>query len=159
MRLSSGLRIAVLLLVLPVSPSFAGGGDPQVYGDGVSGQDTIPISVLLEDADDYVDQVVRVAGVVTAVCEKAGCWMTLATAGGDDEVRIKVNDGVIVFPPEAKGRHAIAEGRFVKIEMTLDETIAYKQHHAEEQGEEFDPASVTEPMVFYQIRGTGAVIR
>ena len=75
------------------------------------------------------------------------------------ELRIKVDDGVIVFPIEAKGKRAIAEGQFSKIEMTMEETLAYRKHHAEEHNEEFDPGKVTEPMTYYQIKATGAVIR
>ena len=86
--------------------------------------------------------------------------MTLASDDEEfKEIRIKVVDGVIVFPLEAKGRRAIAEGEFVKIELTLEQTVAYRKHHAEEHGEEFDPSSVTEPLTYYQIKGTGAVIR
>ena len=48
------------------------------------------------------------------------------------------------------------EDVFTKIEMSIEQTVAYKQHHAEEHGEEFDPASVTEPMIYYQVKATGA---
>jgi hypothetical protein len=84
--------------------------------------------------------------------------MTLATDEKLQELRIKVDDGVIVFPIEAKGKRAIAEGEFTKIEMTMEQTLAYKKHHAEEHNEEFDPSTVTEPLTYYQIKATGAVI-
>ena len=84
--------------------------------------------------------------------------MTLASDQEFEEVRIKAKDGVIVFPMSAKGKRAIAEGTFTKIEMSLEQTIAYAKHHAEEQQEEFDPASVTEPSVIYQINVSGALI-
>jgi hypothetical protein len=84
--------------------------------------------------------------------------MTLASDKEFQDLRIKVDDGVIVFPIEAKGKRAIAEGQFTKIEMTMEETIAYKKHHAEEHDEAFDPSQVTEPMTYYQIQATGAVI-
>ena len=155
----SWTRLLPILLVILVATATFAGEAPEVYGEGITDRETIPISVLMTDADDYVDKTVRVEGVITGVCQKAGCWMTLSNSGGHDEIKIKVDDGVIVFPAEAKGRRAIAEGRFVKIEMTIDETIAYKQHHADEQGEPFDPDSVTEAMTYYQIRGTGAEIR
>jgi hypothetical protein len=147
----------IALLWLAIGSPIAA-GDGKVYGEPLTGQDTISISTLLDDPEPYLGKVVRVEGLVTGVCEKRGCWMTLAGDRDFEEIRIKVDDGVIVFPMEAKGRKAVAEGVFTKIEMTLEQTIAYRQHHAEEHGEEFDPASVTEPMSFYQIQGTGAVI-
>lgn len=151
----TSLAVLITLVALP-----AAAGDGKAYGEPLTGEDTIPIHQLLEDPDPYLGEVVRVEGLVTGVCEKRGCWMSLGSDEKEfEEIRIKVDDGVIVFPMEAKGKRAVAEGVLTKIEMTMEETIAYKKHHAEEHNEEFDAASVTEPLVFYQIKGTGAVIR
>ena len=40
----------------------------------------------------------------------------------------------------------------------LEEARAYMEHRAEESGEPFDPASVTEELVVWQIKGLGAQI-
>jgi hypothetical protein len=152
------LTCAALLAALIVSPALALAG--KSYGKPLTGSDTIEIGELLANPDQYLGKTVRVEGVITGVCEKRGCWMSLGSKGEDfQEIRIKVEDGVIVFPMEAKGKTAVAEGTLAKVEMTLEQTVAYKKHHAEEHGEEFDPAAVTEPLVYYQIKGTGAVIR
>jgi hypothetical protein len=148
----------VLLFSIAFSP-VAVGGDGKAYGEPLSGSDTTLISVLMADPDHYVGQVVRVEGLITGVCEKRGCWMSLASDQEFEDLRIKVDDGVIVFPIEAKGRRAVAEGEFFKIEMTMEQTIAYKKHHAEEHNEKFDASTVTEPLTYYQIKATGAVIR
>ena len=146
---------ATVLLV-----SVIAAGDGKLYGQPLSGTDTIEISVLLANPDDYLGQTVRVEGLVTGVCERRGCWMSLASDKEEfKELRVKVDDGVIVFPIEAKGRRATAEGVFGKIELTMEQTLNYRRHHAEEHGEEFDPTTVTEPLTYYQIKGTGAVIR
>ena len=151
----TSLAVLILIAALPIAA-----GDGKAYGEPLTGKDTVPIHQLLENPDPYLGEVVRVEGLVTNVCEKRGCWMSLASDEKEfEEIRIKVDDGVIVFPMEAKGRRAVAEGVLTKIEMTMEETLAYQKHHAEEHDEEFDPASVTEPLVFYQIKGTGAVIR
>lgn len=146
----------VLALVATASPVLAGEG--KSYGESLTKKETIKISELLADPDPYVGETVLVEGLVTGVCEKRGCWITLASDKEFEEIRIKAQDGVIVFPIEAKGHRAVAEGLFSKIEMSMEQTLKYQQHHAEEHGEEFDPASVTEPLVFYQIDVTGAVI-
>jgi len=154
------IRITGLLILIVIASLPAVAGDGKAYGEPLTGKDTMAIHTLLEDPDPYLGEVVRVEGLITGVCEKRGCWMSLASDEKEfEEIRIKVDDGVIVFPMEAKGKHAVAEGVLTKIEMTMEETVAYKKHHAEEHNEEFDPASVTEPLVFYQIKGTGAVIR
>jgi hypothetical protein len=149
--------IGIALLALAVGSIQA--EDGKVYGEPLTGTGTIAISELLDNPEPYLGEVVRVEGLVTGVCEKRGCWMSLAGDKEFQEIRIKVDDGVIVFPMEAKGRRAIAEGVFTKIEMTMEQTLAYREHHAQEHGEEFDPSTVTEPLIFFQIRGTGAVIR
>jgi hypothetical protein len=154
------IRITGLLILIVIASLPAVAGDGKAYGEPLTGKDTMAIHTLLEDPDPYLGEVVRVEGLITGVCEKRGCWMSLASDEKEfEEIRIKVDDGVIVFPMEAKGKHAVAEGVLTKIEMTMDETVAYQKHHAEEHNEEFDPSSVTEPLVFYQIKGTGAVIR
>jgi hypothetical protein len=146
------------LLAALAAPAAAGDAG-KTYGEGLTGEETIAISELLSRGDEYLGQVVRVEGIITGVCKKRGCWMSIASEDEDfQEIRIKVDDGVIVFPMEAKGRLAVAEGVLEKVEMTLEQTRKYREHHAREHGEEFDPASVTEPLVYYQIRGRGAVI-
>lgn len=153
-----GILSCVILLASGAGALAA--DDGKSYGEPLTGTDTVKISQLLSSPDDYLDKVVRVEGLVTGVCEKRGCWLSIASEEEEfKEIRVKVDDGVIVFPLEAKGKHAIAEGVFEKIELSMEQTLKYREHHAQEHGEEFDPATVTEPLVFYQIKGSGAVIR
>ena len=87
------------------------GDEGELYGKPLTGTDTVKISALMADPDKYVGQTVRVEGIITGVCEKRGCWMTLASDREFEDLRIKVDDGVIVFPLDAKGKRAVAEGR------------------------------------------------
>jgi len=151
------LGFSVLLISFVSAPAIVA-GDGKVYGEPLTGSDTTLISTLMAAPDEYVGRTVRVEGLITGVCEKRGCWMSLASDEEFQELRIKVDDGVIVFPIEAKGKRAIAEGQFIKIEMTLEQTVAYEKHHAEEHDEVFDPSKVVEPRTYYQIKATGAVI-
>jgi len=147
-------------LVLALSATVVAAGDGEVFGKGVSGPEVVKISQLLAKPEAYLGKTVRVEGLVTDVCLKRGCWMNVAGDKEFESIRIKVDDGVIVFPPEAKGKRAVAEGVFAKIELTREEALAQAQHHAEEQGQKFDPATAKDlPTVVYQIQGTGAVIR
>jgi hypothetical protein len=85
-----------------------------------------------------------------------GCWMYLADDQGR-KIRIKVNDGEIVFPNDGAGRIATAEGVFTK--MTREQLIEQAQDEAESSKRPFDPASIKSGTVEYQIQGTGAVIK
>ncbi|MFO0585557.1 MAG: DUF4920 domain-containing protein [Anaeromyxobacter sp.] len=157
------MRLAVLAVAsaLAASPALAGTTGPgTTYGAGVGKAQLVKISELTANPDRYVGKTVRVEGLVTDVCARRGCWMELA---GDKEfqtMRIKVDDGEIVFPMTAKGKVAQAEGVFTKFEVPAERVLAMKQHEAEEKGVPFDPKTAkVEPMVVYQIKGVGAVIR
>ena len=162
MRSIPPLRALLFLIVgigfLFSASSSATAGDAKKYGDGVELEESMKISALLMFPDGYVGKTVRVEGRIVGVCAKRGCWMELAGDREFESMRIKVDDGVIVFPADAKGQYAIAEGEFMKIELSLEQTRSYYAHQAQEQGTEFDPESVTEVMVIYQIKGTGATI-
>ena len=98
-------------------------------------------------------------GLVTDVCARRGCWMELASDKEFQTIKIKVDDGVIVFPLDAKGKVATAEGVFTRIDVPVERVAEMKRHEAEEKGVPFDPGSVKGPEVVYRIQGTGAVIR
>lgn len=151
------LVVAFLALSLPLAGAALADEDaPAVYGKGVQKGKVLRIGELMKDRDAYVGQPVRVEGTITDVCPHMGCWIELA----DEEyaIRFKVEDGVMVFPTEIKGQHATAEGTLRRIEMHGDEAVAWARHQAAERGEEFDPSSVKDPLVVYQLDGIGAVV-
>ena len=113
---------------------------------------------VLANPDALVGKAVQVKGKVTEVCQMAGCWMALADLETAKFLRVKVNDGDIVFPKEAVGKVAIAEGMLTKLTLTKDQAVAMARHEAEEQGRKFNPASVKSGSVIYQLKGAGAVI-
>lgn len=121
-------------------------------GAGVTLKDSTPIKALIEKPADYVGKTIRIDGVATAVCEDMGCWM--AVAAEDDPkgatVRLKVEDGVIVFPATAKGKKVSAEGVF--------EEIGAKDEHGKEAAGEHGKHDAKADKK-YQIKATGAVIR
>ena len=106
----------------------------------------------------YVGKTIQVKGKITEVCQMMGCWMNLADPETGKLLKIKVNDGDIVFPKDSIGKLAIAEGKLVKIELTREQAVEKAKHEAEEQGRKFNPASVKSGATIYQIQGTGALI-
>jgi hypothetical protein len=87
-----------------------------------------------------------------------GCWMYVADEQGR-KIRIKVNDGEIVFPKDGAGQTATAEGVFTKLELTREQAIEAAREEAKDSKKPFDPASIKSGTVDYQIQGTGAVIQ
>jgi hypothetical protein len=129
----------------------------ETYGDGVTLEKATPIADLMAAPESFEGQTVRVEGEVNAVCENMGCWMMLKD--GAAEVRIKVDDGVIVFPLEAIGQRAAAQGEVSVKSMERSDWVAWHKHLADEAGESFDEEAVGEgPFLQVQIAGSGAEI-
>jgi hypothetical protein len=127
-------------------------------GKPLTAKSPMPLATLVSHADDYVGKTVQVQGKITAVCQMMGCWMELTNDAGQ-RVRIKVEDGEIVFPKDSSGKIAVAEGKFTRTELTREQAVARAKEEAEDNGRKFDPSKVKGGMTLYQIEGTGAVIQ
>jgi hypothetical protein len=140
------IAAAIVAIVAPAAAEEA------KLGAGVTLKEATPIASLVSQPDQFAGKKVRVDGVVTAVCESMGCWMAIADGdkAGAPTVRIKVEDGVIVFPASAKGKKVSAEGVFEKIAAN----DAHGNEAAGEHAKKDPKASAT-----YQLKGTGAIIR
>ncbi len=152
------LMRSILLIVLALSFNLSAQSEFKNYGHEISVQDTISIQKLLASPESFVGQTVLVQGRIVAVCENRGCWMNLAAENGEQSIKIKVNAGEIVFPLDAKGKVARAQGVFEKLVYSVEDVRKIKQHEAEEHGTAFDPATVTEGMTVFRIKGQGARI-
>jgi hypothetical protein len=151
------LLLAVLFVGLVSSMGVA--TDEMKFGEELTLEESTKISTILAEPDAFVGKKVRVEGKVVDVCAKMGCWMDLVGEDPTHKIKAKVKDGVIVFPMEAKGKPAIVEGEIEKLDLDLEQTVAYLKHMAEEQGESFDASSVTEPQTIYRIKAYGAVVK
>lgn len=127
-------------------------------GAALSLEKSVAVTELLENGDAYVGKKVQVRGMIVDVCQTRGCWIYIAGDKPFEKIRIKVNDGEIIFPLEARGQQAKVEGVVEKFVLSREEVIERRRHHAQEQGQEFDASTVTQGETFFQIRGTGAEI-
>jgi hypothetical protein len=141
-----------------ISSCGTSGGEVTQYGEDLTLSETTSVSAILAEPEAYIGQQVLVEGTVVDVCEKRGCWLAIAGDGDGEQIRVKVEDGVIVFPMDARGLQARVEGVVEKLEFTMEETLERARHQAEEHGTEFDPSKVTGPETIYQLKGLGAVI-
>jgi hypothetical protein len=164
MRFVSTLLIS-LLVIMTAGAAIADNGEKgegkdqgTVYGEGVSAPDTVLVSELLAAPETYIGKTVRVKGTAVGVCAHRGCWINIASDKEGETVRVKVKDGVIVFPPEIVGDTVVAEGVWTANELTMEQTKKVCAAQAREEGEDFDEGEVTSCMTLYQISGTGAVV-
>lgn len=151
------LKLIVLILFFSIGTILAQ-TDEANLGAEITLAEKTKISNILADPEAYLDLTVLVEGEILDVCPMMGCWMELKSDDGEGMIKVKVKDGEIVFPVEAKGSTALVEGKVYKIELTQEKAIEHFQHVADEKGEEFDPTTITGPMTIYQIKGLGAEI-
>ncbi|MFZ1280580.1 MAG: DUF4920 domain-containing protein [Ignavibacteriaceae bacterium] len=151
------MRYLITLLAFVIT--FNSYAQSEKFGREISLTEKTSISKILTAPEDFVGKTVLVEGEILDVCAMAGCWMELKSDAENQKIKIKVKDGDIVFPVEAKGKNAVVEGTVYKIDLTKEEALEYYEHVAAEQGTEFDPATVTGPITFYQIKGLGAEIK
>jgi hypothetical protein len=161
--------IAVAAILVMSSVAIAGDSKATSFGDGVTLSDPVAINTLLAEPNDYVGKKVRIDGVITGVCKKRGCWMQVTDPESGQGVRVKVEDGVIIFPYEAMGHKAAAEGVFEAIKLTPEQMAARAEgagHSHDEDGNCIKGTGAKTgcdaPVhndTIYLLRGTGAEIQ
>jgi hypothetical protein len=137
--------------------TFAASGELKL-GKPLTQKTPLTIAEVLDKPAGYVGKTIQVKGKITEVCQMMGCWMNLADPETGKLVKIKVDDGDLVFPKESVGKMAIAEGKLVKFELTREQATEKAKHEAEEQGRKFNPNSIKSGATIYQIQGTGAMV-
>jgi len=111
------------------------------YGKPLTMKQPIPLATLLAHADDYNGKTVQVKAKVTEVCQAMGCWLELVNEDGQ-HIRFEAHESGIEFPKDSAGRIVIAEGKFVKSELSREAAIAQAKEDAKDKGKTFDPSSV-----------------
>lgn len=139
-------------------PAVAPAGDTFGAGVTLAAADAVKVDAVLADPAAYKGKTVRVEGMITDVCPKRGCWFEMAGEQPGHKLRFKVTDGEMVFPPDAKGKWAVAQGVVAVRELTLEQTKEHAEYQSKEYGIKYDPASVTKPTSIVKIDGTGAII-
>ncbi len=146
------LFVAVLLLAVTFVQA-----KEQKFGKEITLKEKSKVSAILASPDKFEGKAVLVEGKVLGVCEDAGCWIEVAGDKKGEKIKVKVEDGVIVFPKDSKGKTAVVEGTLeeVKPEAGCDKEKEMK----EKDTKEASCCSGGEAKKVYQIKGLGAVIK
>jgi hypothetical protein len=147
----------MIIVTLAASIAFAGG--EKKYGKPLTTAVVTKVSEILAEPGKFSGKRVRVEGAIVDVCSMRGCWIKIAGDREFESIRFKVDDGVIVFPMEAKGKRVSAEGVVSVKTTSVEDQIKEGEHTAKEEGKAFDPATVKGPKTVVQIQGDGAVVR
>jgi hypothetical protein len=153
------LTVAFIAFTAAAGPASAGDAGCATYGTGVTLESATPVAALAAAPEEWAGKTVRVEGEVREVCPRAGCWLSIVSTDGTAPLRVKVEDGEIVFPLSARGHHAAAQGVVEVHDMTREQYAGWLEHLAEEKDEPFDPATVGEgPYRQVQVKAVGAKV-
>ena len=130
-------------------------------GENFESENTLGISSLINNLDNYIDSNVTIKGKIVDVCPMKGCWIELKDFDSDLLIRVKVKDDVIIFPQDSKGYDVIVKGQFTKIEFTEAKAKQWKKHLAEEKGISLldeDIKLEESDLIEFRVNGSGAKI-
>jgi len=127
------------------------------FGKDLTLKEKTDVAAILQTPAEFVGKRVQIEGTIINVCETRGCWIDIAAAEGYDKIRVKVNDGEIVFPMEAKGKTAVVEGEVYTV--TPANSCSGNCSEASKSEEVHQCPHEKEPAKIYQIKGSGAVIK
>lgn len=128
------------------------------YGKPLIETETTKISDIYANPDQFNGKRVRVQGPVVDVCSERGCWIAVGSDQESQAIRFKVDDGVIVFPMDAKGLTATVEGVVTVTTLSEKDQIEQGEHMAQEKKTTFDPKTVKGPKTSIMIKGEGAEV-
>jgi hypothetical protein len=153
---------AALITIALAAPAGLAALDCEVrpVGAGVTLTETTPVADILDRPESYVGRTIAIEGEVADVCQAAGCWLEMRAADGPRTLKVKVEDGVMVFPKDARGKRARAQGAVERLDLDREGYVLHVAHEAHEQGRDFDESTVPAegPYHVYRIRGTGAEV-
>ena len=131
------------------------------YGKPLTLNVKTSISAILKDPHAFHGKKVQVEGTIVEVCEERGCWIKIASDKQFESIRFKVEDGVITFPMDAKGKLATVEGTVAVNTLTKEQAIAQAKEMHKERGTmaKFDSSKYTGPVLDVQIMGAGARVK
>lgn len=150
--------IAIVVLLFTCSLTFA--EDGKKFGKDLTLTETTKVSTILETPDEFEGKRVLIEGVIVGVCKKAGCWIDIASDKEEEKIRIKVNDGEIVFPMEIKGKTAKVEGEVYSIVVTPEscEGEGGTKPCSEEDSDTSKNKKSEQVSKKYMIKGIGAIV-
>jgi hypothetical protein len=111
-------NLALILPMLLASPAMA-----QQFGKPLTLKEETKVSEIMAKPDAYNGKLVKVSGTVTDVCPHKGCYIIIASDQRFQSIQFKVDDGVIVFPANLKGKKVVAEGTVFKWTQDGDDAV------------------------------------
>lgn len=131
----------------PVGKQVEGG---VIYGSEIKmGTEVITFEDLMRKSDEYNGKDVVVAGTVADVCQKMGCWLTMASDKGS--VRVTTLHDFFV-PKGSAGKDALIQGKFKVTEISEEKARHYND---ESKTTTIKTEDIKGPQKVYEIEASG----
>jgi hypothetical protein len=176
-------RVLSIALMVTLVAGIGLSAATKKYGTPLTLKETTKISDIYAKPEAFSGKRVQVKGPIVDVCAERGCWIAIGSDKEFQTLRFKVDDGVIVFPMDAKGLTAVVEGVLSVRTLSVEEQrealkSTHEAHMAgmepakagehagmgmgkeKEKGakESVDPKSITGPKTVIMIKGEGAEV-
>ena len=132
-----------------------------MYGKKIDLEQFSDFSGFMSEPNEYLNENILIKGEIIDVCPMRGCWIKVKDNSSSNSIRVKVTDGLIVFPISSKGHQVDVEGEFIALNFTENQARSWKVHLAEEKGITLNPEDVQiekSDLIEYRIVGKGAEI-
>jgi len=124
------------------------------YGAGTTAVGALEVNLLEEKLVTAEKYVGKVKGTVTKVCEKKGCWMTLAQTDGEG-IMIRFKDYKFFMPMDIIGKDVVLEGTAQRTTTSVEEL----KHYAEDAGKSKEEIEkITTPKTAIEFIATGVLV-
>jgi hypothetical protein len=156
------LRTSVFALAFAaLTASGAVAQSAKHYGKPFTLKEKTPISAILKDPKAFAGKRVQVEGVIVEVCAERGCWIRISSDKEFEAIRFKVEDGVITFPMDARGKTVLAEGVVSVKTLTREQVIEQARMTAKERGTlaQFDSTKIKSGATDIELTGEGARVK
>lgn len=144
--------LLILLFVALMATSVTAQESGSLYGKNINETaQVVTLTDLVSNAETYNGKEIVVTGIITDVCQKAGCWVTFTD--GEKEIRVRTDHNFFV-PKDASNVSAKVNGVFVIKEISEDKA----KHYNDESINKKDPSTIVGPQKVYEINATGIYI-
>lgn len=142
------LPLALALSLVACRASLPAG---EAIGEPIESRDVVAFAVVDSTPADYFDRTLLVEATVTAVCERAGCWMQIEDDGRTAMVRWETGcGGRYAFPTSAVGRRVLIQGSFYPKAISPEDA----EHIEDESGGRIDV-----PLEGYEFNASGVLLK
>jgi len=134
-----------------VKVDYASFGDKILADKAISKEEMIKKYKSLKPGDTVN---IKFRSKINAVCQKKGCWMSMALPGGKESF-VKFKDYAFFVPLNAAEQEAVVSGKA----FVSETSVAQLRHYAKDGGESEEAiAKITEPKIEYKFMADGVLI-